>query len=180
MDTKTQLLYANVGFELTLWLRKMAGRLWGNAVPGSLFLVLLGVVLIAGCRTSEPSSASFASVVISGKTPEQICQATGAVFQGDGYRIGALNPDLMVFQKEASHGQSLAYGGVADTYYGSTTAVRVKAQLVDLGGGAYRLQCNAFMVRNASDSFFEDESALLNIRSRPYQNLLDKVAKSLK
>jgi hypothetical protein len=36
------------------------------------------------------------------------------------------------------------------------------------------------MVRNASDSFFEDESALLNIRSGPYQNLLDKVADRLK
>ncbi len=94
--------------------------------------------------------------------------------------VGSLNPSGMLFQKEASRGQSLAYGGVVDTYYGSSTVVRVKASLVDLGGGTYRLQCNAFMVRKADDSFFEDESALLNIRSRPYQNLLDKVAKRLK
>jgi hypothetical protein len=86
----------------------------------------------------------------------------------------------MIFQKEASRGQSLAYGGVVDTYYGSTTAVRVRASLVDLGMGSYRLQCNAFMVRHTNDSFMEDESPLLNIRSRPYQNLLDKVAKRLK
>jgi hypothetical protein len=58
--------------------------------------------------------------------------------------------------------------------------VRVRAQLVDLGTGSSRLQCQAYMVRNASDSFFEDESALLNIRSVPYQSLLNKVAARLK
>jgi hypothetical protein len=36
------------------------------------------------------------------------------------------------------------------------------------------------MVRDAGDSFFEDESRLINMRSRPYQKLLDKVAKALK
>jgi len=86
----------------------------------------------------------------------------------------------MVFQKEGSRGQSLAYGGVVATHYGEVTLVRVRAQLVDLGASGYRLQCQAFMVRNANDSFFEDESRLLNIRSGPYQNLLDKVANRLK
>jgi hypothetical protein len=36
------------------------------------------------------------------------------------------------------------------------------------------------VVRNAGDSFFEEESKLVNARARPYQNLLDQVAKSLK
>lgn len=143
-------------------------------------LAILTVVLIAGCRTGEPTSASFASVVIPGKTPEQISQAAGAVFQADGYSIGSLNPGSMMFQKEASRGASLAYGGVVDTYYGSTTVVRVRAQVVDLGSGSYRLQCKAYMVRRAEDAFFEDESPLLNIRSGPYQKLLDEVAKRLK
>lgn len=94
--------------------------------------------------------------------------------------MGSLAPSSMLFQKEASRGQSLAYGGVVDTYYGSSTAVRVRASLVDMGVGTYRLQCQAYMVRKAGDSFFEDETPILNIRSRPYQNLLDKVAKKLK
>ncbi len=85
-----------------------------------------------------------------------------------------------MFQKEASRGASLAYGGVVDTYYGSTTVVRVKAQVVDLGSGSYRLQCKAYMVRRADDSFFEDESPLLNVRSGPYQKLLNEVAQRLR
>jgi hypothetical protein len=137
-------------------------------------------MLATSCHLGKPEGASFASVVITGKTQDEICKTTGAVFQEDGYQVGALTPANMVFQKEGTRGQSLAYGGVVDTYYGGSTAVRVRAQLVDLGASGYRLQCKAFMVRNANDSFFEDESALLNIRSGPYQSLLDKVAKRLK
>ena len=36
------------------------------------------------------------------------------------------------------------------------------------------------MVRNAGDSFSEDQTRLTNFRSGPYQDLLDKVASRLK
>ncbi len=141
----------------------------------------LGIALLAaGCRLGQPAEASFASVQIKGKTPVQICQATAAVFMEDGYQVARLQPQDMVFQKQASQGTSLAYSGVSDTYYGNLTVVRVKAQVVSLTEGNCRLQCKAYMVRDAGDSFFEDESALLNIRSRPYQSLLSKVADRLK
>jgi hypothetical protein len=143
-------------------------------------LILPGMLLATGCRLGQTSSASFASVEIAGKSQNEICQMTAAVFQEDGYQVTSLSPENMVFQKEASRGESLAYGGVVDTHYGALTLVRVRAQLVDVGSGSCRLQCKAYMVRDASDSFFEDESALANIRSRPYQSLLNKVAKRLK
>jgi hypothetical protein len=149
-----------------------------NCLAGS--LIVLIAVLISGCSTGQPGSASFANVIIPGKTPDQICQTTGAVFQEDGYQIVSLNPTGMVFQKEGSRGQSLAYGGVVDTHYGAVTLVRVKAELQNLGAKGYRLQCQAYMVRNAGDSFFAEETKLVNARSRPYQKLLDQVAKRLK
>jgi hypothetical protein len=146
----------------------------------ALVFALAGLLLATGCRLGEPSSASFASVVIPGRTQDEICKTTAAVFQEDGYQVGSLNPASMIFQKEGTRGQSLAYGGVVGTHYGEVTMVRVRAQLVDLGAGSYRLQCQASMVRDAGDSFFEDESRLANLRSGPYQALLDKVAKRLK
>jgi hypothetical protein len=145
----------------------------------STLFVVAGLLSGTGCQ-SGPASASFASVTIPGKTPEEICQTAGAVFREDGYKVALLSPEQMVFEKEASRGESLAYSGVVDTHYGATTLVRVRAELVDLGEGSHRLQCQAYMVRNAGDSFFADESRLVNMRSRPYQNLLDKVAKRLK
>ncbi len=155
----------------------LCSRLAKFLVP---LLIASGTLLSTGCRTSEPTSASFASVVIPGRTPAQICETTGSVFQENGYTVGSLSPSGMVFQKEGSRGQSLAYGGVVDTYYGSTTAVRVRAALVEVGGGTYRLQCNAFMVRHAEDGFFAEESPLLSFRSGPYQALLEEVARRLK
>jgi hypothetical protein len=154
----------------------LAGRLSSSVLAP----LILTAALVVGCRTGDPSSSSFASVKISGKSSQEICQTTAAVFQEDGYQVGPLTPSSMVFQKEASRGQSLAYGGVVDTHYGSQTAVRVKASVVDLGAGTYRLQCKAYMVRNANESIFEDESPLMNFRSGPYQALLDKVAQRLK
>ena len=142
-------------------------------------LFFLFSLLLMGCQTGKPASASFASVNISGKSSDEICRSTAKVFQEDGYRASVLTPASMVFEREGTQGQSLAYSGLVDTYYGAVTLVRVRAQLVDLGEGTYRLKCQAFMVRNAGDSFFEDESRLLNIRSRPYQELLDKVAKNV-
>jgi hypothetical protein len=143
-------------------------------------IIFLVAALCAGCNLGKPASASFASVVIPNQTPDAICKAAAAVFQEDGYQVAALSPDNMVFQKEASRAQSMAYGGIVDTHYGSTTVVRVRAQLVSLGANGYRMQCSASMVRNANDSFFEDESRLSNLRSGPYQSLLNKVAKRLK
>ena len=146
----------------------------------ALALLLLGVILMAGCQSGKPASASFASVTIPGKTPEEICTTAAAVFQEDGYQVMSLNPSAMVFQKEASRGTSMAYNGVVNTHYGSVTLVRVRAELVGLGAGSHRLQCQASIVRGAGDSFFEDESRLSNLRSGPYQSLLNKVAKRLK
>jgi hypothetical protein len=137
-------------------------------------------LVLAGCGMTKPGSASFASVTIKDKTPQEICKAAAAVFQEDGYQVASLDPSQMIFQKEASRGTSLAYNGLVSTHYGAQAVERVRAELVSLGTGSYRLQCQATIVRNAGDSFFEDESRKSNLRSFPYQRLLDKVAKRLK
>jgi hypothetical protein len=133
----------------------------------------------AGCGATKPGSASFASVVIRGHEPNEIRDVTIAVFQEEGYQAGAMGGQL-VFQKEASRMTSLAYEGVVATHEGTTTLVRVKADLVNVGDGAYRLQCQAYVVKGAGDAFFSEEQRLANVRSGPYQAILDKVAKRLK
>jgi hypothetical protein len=143
---------------------------------------LLGVLLtltVAGCGATKPSGASFASVTIKGRSSNEIAQVTAQVFQEDGYRGGSMKGHPMVFQKEGSRMTDVAYQGVADTYYGAQTVVRVKVDIVSLGGDSHRLQCQAYVVRNANDSFFQEEQRLANVRSGPYQSLLNKVAKQL-
>lgn len=139
------------------------------------FLALVG----AGCGATKPGSASFASVIIKGHSPQDIARVTAQVFQEDGWVGGSMKGHPMVFQKEGSRMQDLAYGGVADTFYGAQTVVRVKMDLVTLGPDSHRLQCQAFIVRNPGDSVFEQEQRLANVRSGHYQSLLNKVAKQL-
>lgn len=149
-----------------------------SSLPATICFGLIAM-LFTGCGATKPASASFASVVIKGAQPNDIQKATIEVFQEDGYAAGTMG-DQLVFQREASRLTSLAYEGVVDTHYGAKTLVRVKMDLVNLGNGSYRLQCEAFIVKDAGDAFFAEEQRLANVRSRPYQSLLDKVAKRFK
>ena len=57
---------------------------------------------------------------------------------------------------------------------------RVRVEIVPLSGGSsYRVQCQAYIVRDAG-ALLEDEVRLTNIRRAPYQSLLNKVKKQLK
>jgi hypothetical protein len=150
-----------------------------TSLSGFLLLSLACGVFSTGCSLGKPASASFASVVIANRSVEQIQQAATVVFQGDGYSASAGSGNTMVFEKEGTRANNLAYNGLVGTHYGAQTIIRVRTDIVDLGGGSSRLQCQAFMVRNANDSFFEDESRLANFRSGPYQKLLDEVVKRL-
>ncbi|HWW00195.1 MAG TPA: hypothetical protein VNZ64_10910 [Candidatus Acidoferrum sp.] len=129
---------------------------------------------------NQPGSASFASVVIASRSTAEIQSATVAVFSANGYAGHDKGSGQMVFEKEGTRANNLAYNGVVGTHYGAQTIVRVKTELLDLGGGSHRLQCQAYMVRNAGDSFFEEEQRLANVRRGPYQTILDEVAKRLK
>lgn len=85
----------------------------------------------------------------------------------------------MVFEKEASQGTTLAREGLLAAHYGAQTINRVKVESVPLNEGAFRLQCKACLVKGGTDGFFQDEVPLANLRSGPYQALLDKVKQQL-
>lgn len=151
-------------------------------VPGlTLALTIACVALGSGCRSvNKPASASFASVVIAGLSMEQIEETATAVFQADGYAAFRTQGGQMVFEKEGTQKDQIAYAGVVGAHYGERVSVRVRTEIVDLGVGTLRLQCRAYIVRNAGQSFSEEEVPLLNMKSRPYQKLLDEVARRLK
>ena len=145
---------------------------------------LLGLLLAlaaAGCASlDEPASASFASVVIPGRSPEEIAAATEKVFADDGFSGTALGLGGLVFEKEASRARTMSRAGLVGTHDGQRTLIRVRAEIVPLPEGSHRLQCRAYDVTGSGDAFFDDEVALSPLRSGPYRSLLGKVAKALK
>jgi hypothetical protein len=148
-------------------------------------LALLTSILLAaastaviGCKSlDKPESASFASVQIPGHTAEQIRAAMVVVFQQDGYTPVNLERPEMVFEKQGSKWDRIVYGSWIDD---AAVWVRVRVSVVPLSDGVFRLQCQAFKVRDKGDAVFEEQVRLRNNRSKPYQALLDKVLGQLK
>ncbi len=148
-------------------------------IIGSIGLSLL--LAGTGCGTTGgPASASFASVTIENHSLKEIVDATAQVFGADGYAGGMSAPGKMVFQKGASRGTTWSQEGLLATYSGAQTVNRVRVEIDSLSGGsAYRLQCQAYVVRDPG-ALLEDEVRLSNLRGAPYQSLLNKVKKQLK
>ena len=113
-------------------------------------LVLAG----AGCGACKAGSARFASVIIKGHSPEEIPRVTAQVIQADNYAGGSMKGRLMVLQEEASRATTRSREGLANTYDGAQAIDRMVVEIVALGGGQPRLQCQAFVVTGGSDAFF--------------------------
>ncbi len=140
-------------------------------------LALLGAALLSGCRLSQPASAGFASVIITNRGADEIRAAATAVFARSGYAAMLAGSDELCFEREGSRANEIAHGAWIED---GGVRERVRARIVCLAPGQYRLQCNAYLVRHAGDAVLQDEVRLKNIRSRPYQKLLDDVAEHLK
>jgi hypothetical protein len=133
-------------------------------------------VLSCGCQSAgKPESASFASVEIRGRNAAQIHETTVTVFGEHGYDCPS-GGSALVFEKEGTRTDQVAYGGWMDE---GRVKVRVRAEIVWLNSSTERLQCKAWMVRNAG-SFFEDQKKLTSLSSGPFKKILNQIAQRLK
>jgi hypothetical protein len=136
-----------------------------------------GIALL-GCKSlHKPASASFSSVRIQGHTAEQIRAASVVVFQQDGYTALEGKRSEMVFEKEGSRWDQIAYGSWVNE---APVWLRAKVSMVPLSNDTFRLQCQAYKIRNKGDPLTEDQVRIGNSHSKPYQALLDEVLAQLK
>ncbi len=133
------------------------------------------LALLSGCSSlDKPGSGDFASVPISGHTREQVHAAVLLEFEQDGYVPADVKREEMVFEKEGTRWDQIAYGGWLE----KNVWVRVKVAVMPLPGG-WRVQCQAFKVRDKGEPIQEEPVALRPSQNKPYQALLDKVAARL-
>jgi hypothetical protein len=138
---------------------------------------LLVLLLSSACQSAhEPGGTSHAVKQIQGRSLEEIQKTTAEVFGAEGYTERGRNPEMMVFDRAGSRRDAAKYGG----WSGEGVTMRVRVGFTGLAGGNYRLQADATAVEDAGDPLFEDESRAMTLNRRPYQNLLDEVAKRLK
>ncbi len=139
-------------------------------------LLMLAAMFAGGCASNKPASASFASVVISDHTPQQIREATDTVFQQNGYQATGQQNGALVYLREATEREQRQYAGFVGWHEGEKVDIRVRVKIEnrDPSSNSYWLTCKAYAVRDPGD-LSETVTALFDFQSGSYQKLLDKV-----
>ena len=143
---------------------------------GLLLLISLGL-LTAGCKSPESSQHHrLASVTIKGGTREQIETAIRSVFEKHGYELSTKrNAGALIFEKKGTFMNGLVYG---DWYSGGVWE-RVNVYYGEPEPGRTVVECDAYMVQEPEDPFFQSERKTYKTRRHIYQKLLEEVAKEL-
>jgi hypothetical protein len=148
-------------------------------VPWSTLFLTAGwcfCLLVTGCKSAPATAPTpLADVLIRGNTPGQIGRVTAEVFNEKGYQTTESHVDRFVFEKPGTKWNTLAYGG----WFGGTQVwIRVKVDIINLGGTLCRLQCQAYWVQDRGSSV-EEETPITKVRRHNYRPLLEEVAKRL-
>jgi hypothetical protein len=139
-------------------------------------LLLLAVFFASGCASADkPASASFASVIISNHTAQQIRDATDTVFQQNGYQAMGEQGGALVYEREATGREQRDYAGFVGAHEGEKVDMRVRVKIENRDANSYWLTCKAYAVCNPGQPVFETTTALFGFQSGSYQKLLDKV-----
>jgi hypothetical protein len=150
-----------------------------------IFLCFGGLLLtfLTGCTFwDKPVSDSFASVTITNTTYADVQAVTIQLFSASDYKLVSIdtNTDMIVFEKEATHGQSFAYNGLLGTSSGESVIDRVKIVLRnDLGDDTFLLCCQAYIVQDTGGAIPPHEIPRSNMHNGPYQKILDDIARRL-
>ena len=141
-------------------------------------MLLAATLFIGGCASADkPASASFAGVIISNHSPQEIRTAADTVFQQNGYRASGEQDGALVYEREATEREQRQYAGFVGAHEGEKVdiRVRVKIEAKDPNSNSYWLTCKAYAVCNPGQPVFETVTALFGFQSGPYEKLLDKV-----
>lgn len=131
--------------------------------------------VLCGCKTDErPESAKFASVEIRGHNPQEIRATTADVFRENGFTPKSGNLSTIVFERQGSTMNNIAYGN----WMGGGIASRATVNFIPVTGDLFRIECHAFLVRNSGE-VLEEEVRIKSIHSGTYQKMLKEVAKRL-
>ena len=106
----------------------------------------------------------------------EIQQTATAVFREAGYASVLAATEEMVFERPGSRRDALKWGGWSE----QGVTMRVKVRLSETLNGSYLLQADAYAVQNSDDPFFRTESRNILLNRRPYQKLLDEIARRLR
>jgi hypothetical protein len=143
----------------------------------ALLLLISFGLLTPGCK-SPPRSPSnrLASVTVKDGTNQQIETAIRTVFEKHGYQLSTKrDAGVLIFEKKGTFMNGLVYG---DWYSGGVWE-RINVFYGEPEPGRTVVECDAYMVQEPDDPFFQSERKSYKTRRHIYQKYLDEVAAEL-
>lgn len=140
----------------------------------------LGLLCLCGtgCKTTDDGrSNDMASVIVRGYSEDAIRHAILDEFTAEKYVAGFSAPREMMFERKASATSNVLYGG----WLGGQASVweRVRLTILPLGDEDHMIGCNAYLVSDHGEGFFEQEKRRSKVNAHAYRKLLQKVQQRL-
>jgi hypothetical protein len=130
--------------------------------------VVASLLLLAGCLSDNPGSSSIAYVNISSHAAAAIRAETVRVFADDNYGLTLESGGQLVFERKATQRDQIMYGR-----YDESLVMRVVVSIESQRQGSCVLRADAYALHD------RDETKVLRIARRPYQDLLNRVKANL-
>jgi hypothetical protein len=139
-------------------------------------LLMVAALVGSGCRSPDkPAPAGFASVFIANQSSEKIRMAAIAVMESNGYQTIQPSDGTLIFEKETTRDEQIAYAGLIGAHEGEKTIVRMRMGLQKFGASSYLLDGKASVVTSPGDPVHEQSYALFAFKNGLCQKLLNDV-----
>ena len=140
----------------------------------SLSVALAAAWLAAGCSTPKTGSQRLASIIVENRSPAQIEASLVQIYESHAYRLKR-KADKLIFEKPGTAMNSLIYG---DWYSGGVWE-RIEVFQRELEPGRTLVDCDAYMVQEVDDPFFQKVHQVYKTRRGHCQKLLEAVSQDL-
>jgi len=139
------------------------------------WLGLATLLLVTGCQSSKPGSASHAAVEIKGHPLDDIWTTTIVVFAEQGYRLRTNSTVQLFFDRPATTGEKVKYGD----WMNEDMVMEIKVRLQELDADTCLLRADAYIVQDPTSSNFRSERRIVSLSGKPYRQLLEEVSHRL-
>ena len=141
----------------------------------ALFLTLTAAFFFSACKSPQvapgtPDDGSLASVFITNSTRLAISDVTFNVFRENGFMLKTSSHGEMVFEREGTKWDTLAYGGWFESIW-----IRARMAIAAYDVGVFRLSCKVYRVDGRGDLAMGEEKQVSRKSAEYYQGLLSQV-----
>ena len=141
----------------------------------ALGLTLTVAMLLPACKSPHvapgtPDDGSLGSVFITNTTRVAITDVAFNVFRDNGFMLKTSDRTDMVFERQGTKWDTLAYGGWFESIW-----IRVRLAISAYEVGVFRLSCKVYRVDGRGDFTIGEEKLVSRRSAEYYQGLLNQV-----